>query len=71
MKISVSHEIDVPNRLVCHNGLRDCDGLYVMRPPDSAQCGVFNEYLFWSSTAQAFVRCRSCLEEHAKFLREN
>lgn len=70
MKIRISKNIEVPDKMICHFGRRQCSALTETQNMNVRVCANFNDYCFWSDKAGYYVRCKSCIEAHLKYLRE-
>ncbi len=67
MKIKINREIEVPDKMICHMGRRDCDGLRRQYTETGecdgvARCENFNMCVFWSDEAGFYVKSRECIE---------
>ena len=75
MKIKETRVIEVPDKLICHFGRRQCDALHEaedgMRCGDMLLCANFNKYVRMSAEAGFYVRCKDCIDAQTKYLREN
>lgn len=71
MIIKTTRELDVPDKLICHHGRRECGALTESDGPGKGYklCANFNHYCFWSDRAGFFVRCPECIEAHVGYLR--
>lgn len=72
MKVKITQEMDLPKTLICHEGRHDCYALTEVDgvSNDFRRCAYFGSYVKWSDEAGFFVRCKSCIEAHMKYLRE-
>lgn len=69
MKIKISKEIVVPDKMTCEYGRSVCNALTETPNQNVRVCANFNDYCFWSDRAGFYVRCRQCLEAHMRYLR--
>lgn len=71
MKIKTTRLLDIPDKLICHHGRRECSALVETEGPGSKirMCANFNHYCFWSDRAGYFVRCPECIDATLDYLR--
>lgn len=69
MKIQISKEINVPEKMICHYGRSSCEALAETPNPSVRICANFNDHCFWSDRAGFYVRCKQCVDAHMKYLR--
>ena len=70
MKIKISKDINVPDKMICHYGRSVCNALTETENMNVRVCANFNDYCWWSKKAGFYVRCKQCIEAHVKYLRE-
>lgn len=68
MKIKISKEINVPDKMICHYGRSSCEALTETQNTNVRICANFNDYCFWSDRAGFYVRCKQCVDAHVKYL---